>query len=591
MKWLLIIIPMLMMTSLVLAAEDNEPNIFESIKNFFQTLLGLPENPIGYETTNGFLHTWNQNHLGESESNIWQNISADYMQFFNGANLSDAMDKSKWLKHEFSIRKGDGTFLIKDYLKNPIMDIESDEETYWLQNIYNCTSFGNRILCGGFERGQLTNDTYMDNNLWFNYSGNVQQLGELDYAWKLKEIDIENDGDADRVRYCSLVNINNESYPIYDNICSYFDLDNLNTFEISNLTYFKVQDKQTYQGHFINWNQTPTTLRYEGDGNITLLSPILNPSDDKIEYEWIDAEGVPCTSGSNGTNRNLICTDDSYNITGYIRTGSDTNYSNTEPRTGGISGITSVRYKGFFAFNVSESGIPKNAVNVSIFMENSMSKTQPSNSLPTDWVTNVSACSGNFDDCVLDNAGLEVSDWDDGTDLTTPTFYIDWSEYCAGNEPCNCEVEIGNWDIGTAPPIETLEIFNETLQNDSRDWFFVIYEDNSDYPSFPGSADFYRNWQIMPEEDHPYMETHLVITYDLVPEAAYCHNNYSGIGDWYISNDVFCDFEEIPLDGNIYINNSANFYINNSNLTCSISDCYLVLTDNADVIIMGGSNI
>ncbi|MFH2028816.1 MAG: LamG domain-containing protein [Nanoarchaeota archaeon] len=464
---------------------------------------------IGYEHSDNFLHTWNQNPLGEAESNIWQNISSDYTQFFNGVNLSDARERSTWLTNEFGLgyyQNSNFNWLSQNHLSDFTNIIESDNETYWNQSIYKCKSNNNQEYCAGWIRGQKLNDKYMENSfVWWapnQFNTNIP----IYYVWKLKDINIENDNDYDKVYYCNIQNIGNETDPYYDRICSSFTLDNEDSFEILNLTDFEMRDKETERGYVIIWNDTTEMrLRYEGDGNILLLSKIQNiNTQDKVELYWIDAGPISCTSG-NG----IICIDNDNSMTGYLHIQglTITAYVNTSPRTGKDRNSPFKEQRAYFGFNLNDSDIPKDAYNFTIRIWNGLKESIPENEGPSDWKTKIYVCG---DDCIADGNGLEggIEDWGDGN---YSGIELNWDEEptnCIANNPCETYITIANSTIGS----NVLEQFNQSLQNDR--WFHVIYWDNSDYIS---GEHWYMNWDIFGAEDDQTIRTLLNISYTLPP--------------------------------------------------------------------------
>jgi len=463
---------------------------------------------IGYEYTNNFLHTWNQNPLGEAESNIWQNITSDYTQFFNGANLTDARERSTWLTNEFGLGYYQNTnfnWLSQNHLSDYTNIIESDNETYWNQSIYKCKTNNNQKYCAGWIRGQKLNDKYMENSfVWWapnQFNTNIP----IYYVWKLKDINIENDNDYDKVFYCNIENIGNETDPYYDRICSSFTLNNPDSFEILNLTDFEIRDKETERGHVIIWNDTTEMkLRYEGDGNILLMSKINNiNTQDKVELYWIDAGPISCTSG-NG----IICIDNDNSMTGYLNNQNliITAYVNTSPRTGKDRNSPVKEQRAYFGFNLNDSDIPKDAYNFTIRIWNGLTESTPENEGPSDWKTKIYVCG---DDCVADGSGLEGNIGGDWANGNYSGIEINWDEEptnCIANEPCETYITIANSTIGS----NVIDEFNLSLQNDR--WFHVIYWDNSDYLS---EEHWYKNWDIFGAEDDQTIRTLLNITYSV----------------------------------------------------------------------------
>ncbi|MFH1376600.1 MAG: LamG domain-containing protein [Candidatus Woesearchaeota archaeon] len=470
------------------------------------------ETNIGYEYTDNFLHTWNQNPLGEAESNIWQNISSDYTQFFNGANLTDARERSTWLTNEFGLGYYQNTnfnWLSQNHLSNFTNIIESDNQTYWNQSIYKCKSNNNQEYCAGWIRGQKLNDKYMENSFTWWAPNQFNTNIPIYYVWKLKDINIENNNDYDKVYYCNIQNIGNDTNPYYDRICSSFTLDNKDSFEILNLTDFiEIRDKESERGHIIKWNDTTNMrLRYEGDGNILLLLQIKNiNTQDKVELYWIDAGPISCTSGDG-----IICVDDDYEVSGYIN-GQKSNYTafnNTDPRTGRDRRSPLTEWRAYFAFNLNDSNIPKDAYNFTIRIWNGLTEYSPENDGPSDWKTKIYTCG---DDCVADGSGLEGGatggDWADGN---YSGIEINWDEEptnCIANNPCETYITIANSTIGS----DVIKQFNLSLQNDR--WFHVIYWDNSDYLS---DQHWYSNWDISGADGDSTIRNLLNITYTLPP--------------------------------------------------------------------------
>lgn len=700
MKWFAIIIMAgLLMTSQVLAQQEENKTIIDEVIDFFNSLFSPPMamgegGDVGYEYIGEILHTW----IGDSDKeNIWFNSSTGYLQFFNGEDIIDATDRSHWLINRFGLAyynpNGAFKYISKDHLNNSIHEISIDETTKWNQMLYKClnlsTDNNKREFCAGWKRGQNVGDTYMKNN--FHFSVNETQAPftfakEMWYVWEFEDIQIENDDNLDYVEYCHNNTYETEQYNESSNTtttinvtayrCDAFDLDSIDSFEIENVKEFYIRDKETLRGHKVIWNDTTEVrLRYEGDGDVLLLSPIGTLVDyegiESIRMWWIDDL------------HERKFADTTQYMSGHIHfeSGAYLTYNNTNPYIGfEDTGRTPPQDRGFIGFNISAMDLNHTYINItSIRFFHGVSSITEEGANPTDWINKFYTSRS-----ISDNGKLEKGDW---SNFNPAELFLtkDWAIY-----PEDTYLDV--WTDNNYSE-EAWVYFNESLHNGSDSWYHIVITDNS---LASGGDDWgYTVWL----DGRSFLEVNYTVTlptidvnittanftrYNLSNEASgrfiknitglvnstynldfckfgiengssdgtkwywltngtvvanttisgqtyydidggwgnrsiqinctdifgytnwsrqdlyieiydnttyYCHKNYTGKGDWYISNDVFCDFEDIPLDGDIYVNNSAKIYWNNTYITCNEEPCWMYMASGTQEIQIGECSV
>jgi len=221
--------------------------------------IGYSTPPIGYEYigVNNHLHTWNQNPLGEDKSNIWFDGRSGYTQFFNGANQSEAIERSEWLTQGFGLGYYDGNndfqFISQDFLNNPNHNVETDNTTYWQQQVWKCVN-NPADFCGGWIRNQSLNSTLLMNAFMFRVRPQDSPFSfpfKLYYLWTFEDINITNTSTVDMIIYCNMTN-HNDSYLLNLTTierCDKIYLNNPSQIIVGNLTQFHIVDSQTLAGH------------------------------------------------------------------------------------------------------------------------------------------------------------------------------------------------------------------------------------------------------------------------------------------------------------------------------------------------------
>jgi len=430
--------------------------------------------PIGYEylTSENHLHTWNQNPLGVNESNIWFNASSGYLQFFNGEDKWEALERSKWLTHRFGLAyyNAQGFNLYsKNKLGEVTSEVYSDNATMWKQLLYDCKSIAGREFCAGWKRKQLLTSTHMENSFYFRVN-NTQPPFTFNkpiwYSWGFENISIENDDTYDKVIYCNMTSID-RSVPVWVERCDEYRADSQETFEIDNLTYLNIQDSNTKVGHELIWeNTTFIRLRHEPD-NPMLLAKI-NNGEPLIDWRGIDSTKMWWIDLTSDT-----APDTTNEVTGWINKTAgigikSTAVNNTPPLIGYRRLSPFTQKRGVQTFNVSS--LPKyiNISSVNLFHSEASHTSGPFN-----WKIQIfttgdgSVASDGYDG---GNVGLDNStDWDDGNSTNVVDFDADG--YCGGNFPCDFWIKLGK-------SAET--DINQTIQQE-LDWFTIRIIDVSQH--------------------------------------------------------------------------------------------------------------
>ena len=497
---------------------------------------------IGYEYigTDNHLHTFNQNPLGLNASNIWFNGTSDYLQFFNGEDRQEALERSSWVEMNFGLGyyKNNGTFeyIVQDHLNGAISNVSSDFETYWQQLLYKCLELGGREICAGWKRGQNTYDRFMKNHFYLYANEPITFNKNVSSLWVMKNIDIMNDGlQNDIVYYCyddlvpSLDNETNITYWYSQNHCDSIKTNNPNSIIVYNLTSFKVEDTLTKEGHVVLWNQsTDVRLRYK-NGNLALESPLTEPLIDwrgiqSTKMWWIDA-GPECEDGvfedsslPAGYGRSIICPDTTNFMTGYIHlqgaVGPYTAYKNVDPKHGErhISRPDQYQRQAYWGFNTNLSEIPKNALIEDVSFRNVLTDTQVVATVGN-WKTSFYDCGSDYD-CISDFGGLNKSagdnDWFLGQ-MNYTGLQVDWDSDlgCDSNFPCNSSILIGNRTVDTSVKNLSAYIgFSASLQNDA--WYSLMLIDSSTWSS---GDNWFVTLDALQDPVNNWVRSHLNITF------------------------------------------------------------------------------
>ena len=468
-------------------------NFFDNIWNAFLSLFSseneIDENsidtPIGWEflTAENHLHTKNQNPLGLNESNIWQNGTSGYTQFFNGEDPQEALARASWVRFGFGLAyydlDGGFNYIIRDVLNNPINNVSSDNQTYWSQLLYKCGEYNGVEYCGGFNRSQETYDRLMKNDLYFYVNPDTPLTINRNFStfWGFLDSNIENDNDIDIVNYCyNEVTIIDENSSQVQRICDEIRIDTTN-FLKRDITYFELVDNETQRGHYVEWDEeTPVDLRiHQGDLMLEVEKGMPNNwyGLDETPFRWIDAGEVPCNDGIDGDGNSIICPNNANDISGYINqtSGFVTSFSyhhNVQPLVGRKTAgqLVSGEKRGYIGFNPNSSEIPANSTINEISLWYGIPPIGFEGTV-SGLVTDIYTCGNN---CVADNNGLEggeVGDWKDGNF----TYEVIWSNECGINEPCEIYINLTT--------NSSLTDFYTSMETGS--WFHVIFRDDSLY--------------------------------------------------------------------------------------------------------------
>ncbi|MFH1376748.1 MAG: hypothetical protein ABIH25_03865 [Candidatus Woesearchaeota archaeon] len=435
------------------------------------------DSQIGYEHTDNFLHTWNQNPLGEAEANIWQNVNSNYMQFFNGKNITDAIERSGWVNFVFGLgyyQGGSFKTFESDVLSNPIVIIESDNSTYWNQSVYKSEA----LWGAGWNREQSLNDLFMENTFWWDT--NFESPHQLYYVWKFKDINILNDNSDDIFRYCYDEIISNESVTRH---CPEVAIDSTSSFEENIVDSFQIIDSKTKVGHYITWDENDNIiLRYDGDGEPMLLRKIENLQGyDEIKYNWIDAGQPICENGLDADGSAIMCNYHNESGSGYIY------YYATLMSSGYLAYIdvnlkigerrvvsNSTEYRGYYLFDTNTSGIPEGSNITAVSIWHGVPPVPFATGTVSDWRSGFYTCG---DDCIMDDGGINntETEFNDGNYTTL----IDWdddtgkhSPICGGNEPCESLIMLGD-DVNDIAVKDFQEAF------DNNRFYSVVIRDAS----------------------------------------------------------------------------------------------------------------
>lgn len=421
--------------------------------------------PTGYEyyryQGKDHIHTWNENPLGVNESNIWfkDKSNKPYVQFFNGEDWEEALDRSDWITFNYGIGyyyPSEFRILTANHLNDAEHNITTDNETFWEMNLYKCDNFGDLDYCAGWNRGQQVNDKYMRNSFFFETDDFISPYN-TSYLWGFEDIDIGSNSVTDLIRYCFMetdfdTNLSNM-------FCNVTSLDNTGEFIVYNLTQLYIYDSILEVGHDIFWNSTTEVrLRYNS-GEFMLEAPM------NIYEGWSGRNEIPMYWIDFGASL-LLLVDDFNNYSGYIHNAgfAYTSFRNTNAVTG-ASRVTAQKDRGFLGFNVSDlpDGITNDNITSVQLLHGLVSVTAPP---PTNWRTRFYSAS---DVNTLDNL-----DYNKGK----LALLVDWDIYCGGaNSPCTTYIPL--------PIVGKSNITDNLIYAKNNDVpFHIITRDNSLY-GFP----------------------------------------------------------------------------------------------------------
>ena len=375
--------------------------------------------PTGYEyfrhQGKDHIHTWNNNPLGVNESNIWfeDRNNNPYVQFFNGEDYDEALERAEWVQFKYGFgyyNNGFNTWL-SNHLNNAEHNISSDNLTYWDMNVYKCLD----EFCAGWERYQGVNDKYMENTAFFTADGFSFDYN-LSYLWGFEDIDIKDNGEVDSLKYCYMaLDFGNASYEKCDTIT----LDNSSEFVVYDVLRVYLFDED--MGHFVHWDDdVQVNLRYN-DGEFMLEAPLgyfdnwsgrkevpMYWIDYDISYEWE--------------------ADLSNDVSGFIYFLTSLNnyyiYKNANPYVYD-NYYGSAERRGYAGFNLTY--LPDNiTVNNITSVQFYHYLNTKSSSQPTDWKTRFGVAT--------DIGTLDYLDWNKSSLAKS----VDWSNavYCGNNGPC-----------------------------------------------------------------------------------------------------------------------------------------------------------